>query len=671
MISQTEFVDLENRLRIAIESSNIAEIENVADHLLKVQSKRATGLAKKGLGWASFLKGKIDEAESYFMQAQSIFEAEMDFIEIANVTNNLGSIFFRNDNYKKSLEYYHSALKLHENAGSPPQHIANVFSNITNVFNKIGLSEKGLEYAEKARELYVEIGDSIGEAKASNNAASIYTSLGNYPTALELYTKALSISTILNNVVIMGAAYSGLGSVYASTDNFYEALVHYQKSVELFKEIGNNSSIARAYTNIGSIHSAVGHHEHALQYFQEAKVVHEENGSSSGVAFALLGIAGALHKLDRVSEALASYLQALEMFYILNETQYCIAARNGVVKMLILMEKLSEAAAYLQINQSEPNSEKPSQIETLINAAQLAIAEKKYSDAQVHLQSALNLATTIGQRSALLRVHELLRTVAYHNRNLEKYVEHNTRIAELTVDIHGQDTARKIAVLEKQTELQNQQKLFDKYQTLLYGTLPKSVAERLLRGEAVKGDAHENCAIVFLDIVNFTNISSELAPNRVVELLECLFDICDEICTRNGLTKIKTIGDSYMAVANIPEEQSDFALRAAKVCCEILAETSQHHQLSEYQIRFGVHCGPVIAGVLGKERLQYDVWGDTVNVASRMESTGMAGKIHITEAFKSALEESHESLQLFSINSRGEINVKGKGLMSTFWLEQK
>jgi class 3 adenylate cyclase len=204
--------------------------------------------------------------------------------------------------------------------------------------------------------------------------------------------------------------------------------------------------------------------------------------------------------------------------------------------------------------------------------------------------------------------------------------------------------------------------------------------------------------VLFLDIVGFTRISDRIPPGHVVHLLEQIFTTLDAVCERHGVMKIKTIGDSYMAVAfSNTEDQTPkngHVVSAAQCAVEMLAalntlevtmppdlgDTSWTNTIDDINVRIGLHCGPVTAGVIGTQRLQYDVWGDTVNVASRMESHGEPGRIHVSEAFASALlsegggqraegkrngSVTSESLTIFN---RGQISIKGKGEMTTYWL---
>jgi len=204
-----------------------------------------------------------------------------------------------------------------------------------------------------------------------------------------------------------------------------------------------------------------------------------------------------------------------------------------------------------------------------------------------------------------------------------------------------------------------------KARALLDGALPKSVADRMIAGEKVSGDLFEEVTVLFLDIVGFTAIADKLRPEQLVNLLESIFSSCDEICMRYGLTKIKTIGDSYMAVAGVPQSITDNQYQAALAATELIQALSAF----DIRVRIGMHCGPVVAGVIGTERLQYDVWGDTVNTASRLESTSEPNRIHVSDAFATSISFIGITQRQLKLVPRGLMHIKGKGEMNTYWLE--
>jgi class 3 adenylate cyclase len=202
---------------------------------------------------------------------------------------------------------------------------------------------------------------------------------------------------------------------------------------------------------------------------------------------------------------------------------------------------------------------------------------------------------------------------------------------------------------------------------LLLNVLPPAIAERLKRGEEVIADGLDQVTILFSDIVGFTQLSARLEPERLVLLLNGVFTTFDELADRFGLEKIKTIGDAYMVAAGLPEPRADHAEAIARMALEMRDAADQWaRQVGEpLSVRIGIHTGSVIAGVIGKRKFAYDMWGDTVNTASRMESHGLAGDIQVTAATYALLKDR------FTFEDRGEIEVKGKGPMHTYLLREE
>lgn len=202
---------------------------------------------------------------------------------------------------------------------------------------------------------------------------------------------------------------------------------------------------------------------------------------------------------------------------------------------------------------------------------------------------------------------------------------------------------------------------------LLLNILPSVIADRLRNGEQPIADHFSQASVVFVDIVNFTTLSASNDPKGVVEMLNDIFTHIDKICARYELEKIKTIGDSYMAASGIPISQENHAVRAFRFAQDVLEELNNYHTPNKEKIQFriGMNCGPVIAGVIGERKFIYDLWGDAVNTAARMESNGVINKIHCTDQFKEALLQ--QNLNIDSFVDRGIIEIKGKGEMRT-WL---
>ena len=197
-------------------------------------------------------------------------------------------------------------------------------------------------------------------------------------------------------------------------------------------------------------------------------------------------------------------------------------------------------------------------------------------------------------------------------------------------------------------------------EALLENMLPPTISRRLRVEGRTFADAFGECSVLFADIVGYTSLA-ESVPN-VVNLLDAIFTRFDDLTEQSGLEKIKTIGDAYMVAAGIPEARPDHAAAAAELALRMQTAIKDFPGL---EIRIGINSGAVVAGVIGKKRFIYDLWGDTVNIAARMESQGISGEIQVSEATQALLPAD------FVCEDRGEIAVKGKGRMRVFLLKER
>jgi class 3 adenylate cyclase len=229
------------------------------------------------------------------------------------------------------------------------------------------------------------------------------------------------------------------------------------------------------------------------------------------------------------------------------------------------------------------------------------------------------------------------------------------------------DTIQQHSANLEDTVRQRTSELIDEKATserLLLNVLPAAIAERLKLGESQIVDRFDAVTVLFADIVGFTALSSRTTPEKLVTMLNELFSTFDRLAEKHGLEKIKTIGDAYMVVAGIPHPIADHALAMAHMGFDMLAAIGAYAKKHDTNltIRVGIHTGSVVAGVIGKKKFIYDLWGDTVNTASRMESSGVPGRIHTSEVTATLIRGQVE------LEERGPIEIKGKGTMTTYLL---
>ena len=220
----------------------------------------------------------------------------------------------------------------------------------------------------------------------------------------------------------------------------------------------------------------------------------------------------------------------------------------------------------------------------------------------------------------------------------------------------------RMAQLQAEKELVELEK--EKSERLLLNILPGAIAGRLKGGEKAIANGHAVVSVMFADLCGFTALSRKTTPADLVSMLNSIFTAFDLIVEKYGVEKIKTIGDCYMLVGGLPTNRDDHAEAVADAAMEMVAalERINSTKATELQMRVGIHTGPVVAGVIGKIKFTYDLWGDTVNVASRMESSGMPGRIHVSEQTAQALHGK------FALEDRGFVECKGLGQVQTYFV---
>jgi class 3 adenylate cyclase/HAMP domain-containing protein len=279
-------------------------------------------------------------------------------------------------------------------------------------------------------------------------------------------------------------------------------------------------------------------------------------------------------------------------------------------------------------------------LSTLLTRSILALTStvKRFADKDFTARTPILSKDEVGQLSH--NFNAMAATIQEHNENLEELVKRRTK--ELSD--------------EKQTS-----------ERLLLNVLPAPIADRLKSGEGLIVDKFDAVSVLFADIVGFTALSSRIGPVQLVTMLNDLFSTFDKLAEKHGLEKIKTIGDAYMVVAGIPVPVANHAHAIAHMALDMLAAVDEFAKVhaSDLTVRIGIHTGPVVAGVIGQKKFIYDLWGDTVNTASRMESHGVPGRVHVTAATFALLRDT------FELEPRDPIEIKGKGRMQTYLIVGK
>ena len=548
---------------------------------------------------------------------------------------------------------------------------------------------------------YEESGDMKNVAMAKNHLGVLYMFIGDYANGLEKLYEALAIREEFGFRENVSGTLHNIAANFSRTGDYAKALEYFHKALELHIELGNRIFQANTLGSIGQVYGYMDNNTLALDYLQRALALHEELGSKGGESTALEVISSAHLRLGNYAEAERWVLRAIDNAVEHGLNRHLAGHISTLSILLVKMQRSDDALKLLDDNAVLLEHNPTELTITLVIRADIHRERGEYNDARALLLLALDQTSTRNQRAQMAEVCKKLRGIAKTQGDLDSYIKYNEQFLEISDEISGTEATRRVALQEKEREMeaqrivqQREREERDRERAILYGALPQHIADRLIRGETVN-DHFDNASVMFLDIAGFTRISSNVPPGHVVHLLESIFGACDEICQKYSITKIKTIGDSYMAMGmengeGRMEKRSDSHVhRIAMAAIEIqeylatmqvtmppeLGDTLWTNDVGDIYARVGLHCGPVVAGIVGKDRLQYDVWGDTVNIASRMESTGEPGRIQVSEQFAQALiplsdKERGLGESSLKLEFRGETEVKGKGTMQTFWLER-
>jgi class 3 adenylate cyclase/TPR repeat protein len=543
------------------------------------------------------------------LKEQAIKEVAVSFAKVYNI---LGNVYRKLSDYPKALEYYSKALHINEEIGNKVG-IAINLANIGYIYRELSDNPKAIEYYSKSLHINEEIGRKVGVANNLGNIGVVYKILSDYHKALEYYGKALVILEEIGDKSGIASNLGNIGNVYRLLSNYPKALEYHSKALLIFEENGNKERFARNLGNIGGVYMNLSDYTKALEYSSKALFIHEEIGNKVSIAI----------NLGNIGEV-----------YATKESTYYDAKK-----------------------------------------------------AEEYLRKSLQLAEEIGAKNIIKSIYENLHTLRRNEKQYEEALEYYKKSVEIDKEIQSEETKKNAQIFDQRRKLEEDEKVrqlklarFQEQEKILNNILPVKIADRILKQETFIADHFESVSVLFMDLVGFTSLSSIAPPKQLVYLLDAIFQNADDVLELFGLEKIKTIGDGYLAVGNVTKPLENHQKATAQAALQLLetmkdfvvnipsdfGNTDWTKDMNDIEIRIGIHTGEVVAGIIGKNKYTYDLWGDAVNVASRMESNSEAGRIHISEQFAKSIESNTE----FNLIPRGTITIKGKGTMNTFWLEK-
>ena len=506
-------------------------------------------------------------------------------------------------------------------------------------------------------------------------------SKGQNVQALESFFKSLKFAKRDSYEKGIGSLMVSIGDGYAIMGNSKNAQNYYNKGLQILRKLNDSIKIATILLNAGDAYFTSGKLDSALIYTRESEIIFNKVKYPVGQAYSLgnIGMFYAEQGKDAVAEKnineAITILEELEDYYPISV--YLTYMADIHVRKNNLKAAFSYAERSLELAQKYGLKEQLSDAylklsELYEKAGDQPTSYKYYKDHIVYRDSVKNIEAVqkmanleVSQKQAEVDLKETEVTLLNQQKKNQRIVVIATAIALMLIGLLAFGLFRRNKFIQKTKQIIEEEK--ERSDNLLLNILPEETAQELKENGLVKAKKFESVTVLFTDFKGFTQYSENLSPEALVETLGTYFSKFDEIVERHGLEKIKTIGDAYMCAGGLPFPTEDHAKKmvaAAFEIAEFVDKTKKDVAASEmtFDIRLGINTGPVVAGVVGTKKFAYDIWGDTVNIASRMESMSEPGKVNISENTY-ALVKDH-----FDCEYRGEIEAKNRGKLKMYFV---
>jgi len=585
----------------AIKYYAIADSIAIKNGDLYNQAKALSGIANDYKDLAQY--GKAIE---YYKEVIAL-KANPD-LEIGAL-GNMGIVYQAIGDYPAALACYDSSLK--ETEGSirankksdqtDTAQMAGLLITIGDIYQRMHEYDKALKMGEQTDFKMIEVMALMGIATA-------YSFQHAYDKAIDYYSKALDGCQADNDKNHETAILYQMGLVYSNNEENMEALEYTQRSLQLAIENNDPDLQADNYILMGKIYNDLKDYNKAVSYLTKAITITRQTGALDLQKDALQIISNAYKQMNKTGPALEAY----EQFIAIRDSLYNINKLNELTR-----------------------------IDLQSGYERSKIADSTAQAGEYKLKMQKQLAYTWGGYTGLALVL-LLSFFIYRN-----YAQEKKAVTAIT-------KANKTISEQKQVS-----------ETLLLNILPADVADELKTKGKVKAKLYDNVTVMFTDFVNFTAAGERLSPEELVEELHTCFEAFDNIMGRYKIEKIKTVGDAYVAVSGLPTANPSHAsdmIRAAIDIRDFIAARKNEMGDATFGVRIGINSGKLVAGIVGVKKFAYDIWGDTVNTAARMEQTGEEGKINITQATYQLIKDE------YACTYRGEIEAKNKGKLKMYFV---
>ncbi len=537
-------------------------------------------------------------------------------------------------------------------------------------FNEIKDYKQVLVYAEELITLSIEKGDNYYLSQGYFQKGSTQRLLGELDEAITSFFKCAEIAKKDNFITYEGSSYGAIADIYAVSKNYKNAMHYYHKAIGTLRKSNDSVALASYILNAGDALLNNKKYDSAFLYFKESKQLFEKLNYRMGVGYSLGNIGMVYANTGNKQQAEKNINAAIK---ILEDAQDYYPICVYLISMCdIYLEKGDRKTALdyaLRSLQLALNYDLKAQIsDANLKLSELYEQEGNQKLSLMYYKNHIAFRDSVNNIASVQKIADLRTDYEVSQKQIEvdllNQQKRNQRIILVSMYIIFGLTVIILGTLYWYYRTISREK--KRSESLLLNILPEETAKELKINGSVEAVQFDEVTVLFTDFVSFSKYAEHIKPNQLVKSIDFYFRKFDEITTKFGLEKIKTIGDSYMCACGLPAPDPSHAKHVILAAKEMIAFVNEslyaNDGLNHFEVRIGVHTGPVIAGIVGIKKWQYDIWGDTVNIASRMESKSEPGRINISETTYSIIN--HQ----FQCEFRGEIEVKNRGSLKMYFV---
>ena len=579
-----------------------------------------------------------DEAIRYAEQSRVLSEKLRFRKGIALSLKNIGRAYYTKGDYVQTLDYWNQSIAEFDSIGDKAG-VANLLSNLGAVYFNQGDDANALDFYLKSLKQAEEIRDTLRIVTTCINIGAVYfNKKATHGKAREFYLRALPLSEKINDQDAIGTVSVNLGEIYLENNELDTALFYFEKSKRAYE---GSENIPYTLINLGKVYKKKGNFEKAIEYQQQAFNYAKGIDSKNDMALALIGLAETyfakgeyriaqekFHDAEILSKEIGANYQLKDAYEGLSSTYARLRDYTNAYKYQTLLLSIKDTLYNLDIEKKLGTLQFTFDIEKKESQIGLLTKDKEIQEQEIRRQKLVRNSFIGG-----FAIVALFAAVFLKQRN-------------------------RISKEKKRSE------------ELLLNILPEETAEELKATGTAKAKSFDLVSVMFTDFKNFTQASEKLSAEELVAEINRCYSAFDKIVTRYGLEKIKTIGDSYMCAGGLPVTNATHPVDIIKAGLEMQQWIEDHKaerillDQPYFELRLGIHTGPVVAGLVGIKKFAYDIWGDTVNTASRMESSGAIGKVNISGTTYEMVKDH------FACTHRGKIDAKNKGQIDMYFVER-